>query len=98
VRLEHVLSPDVIGAGQHLVVKLPAVGLEQDVLGGPAEVGEVAQTPLIDLGLRQPGLEEHGEDDVLVLVASGGRGREDRPELLGTAWRFVTRSLGLMRR
>jgi hypothetical protein len=67
VLFEHVLAAEVVGTGQHLVVELGAVGLEQHALGGPAEVGEVAQVSLVDLRPREPGPREDGEDDVLVL-------------------------------
>jgi hypothetical protein len=54
VAFQLALAVKVVGAGEHLIVELHAVGLEEHAVVRPAEVGEVAQAALVDLGMGRP--------------------------------------------
>ena len=70
----------VVGSGQQLVVGVAAVGFEDQALGGPQEVGLIAEQRLVGERLWEVG--EEGVDEVLELVARGRAGGDDVSELL----------------
>ena len=76
----------VVLAGEAVVVPFGAVGLDDQVLVGPAEVGDdraaVDRERLVDVGTLEPRIEDEVEDGVLEFAAGGGvAGGEDLREV-----------------
>ena len=80
------LALRVVLTGEPVVVPGGAVGLDDEVLGGPAEVGDhptaVEDEWDVDVGVRETAAENEVEDDVLELAAGrGGAGGDDAAEV-----------------